>query len=184
MFKRLFEIFLALTLLILFGWLILILFVISSLYYKSNGFFCQKRVGKNRKEFTIFKIRSLPVNNKIKNNSYGKFIRKYKLDEVPQILNVLSGEMSFVGPRPELPEHHNKYFNYPKLLLSIKPGLTGLASLYFFNEEELEAKFIGPSFVDWSALKKNKLDMIYYKHKSICFDLYIMCLTLVKVIRH
>ena len=180
--KRLFDIVLSILLLLLFWWLILILFLSSTIIFRENGFFIQKRIGKNKEEFLIIKIRSLPKDNK-RVNTYGEFIRKMKLDEVPQLLNILLGNMSFVGPRPQLPEYHEKYSSYPEELYKIKPGLTGLASLFFFHEnkmkEELPQQLL---FEDWCYEKKNSLDVIYYNHMSLCYDIKIISLTFKKVI--
>jgi len=113
---------------------------------------------------------------------YGKFIRKYKFDELPQLLNILGGSMSFVGPRPVLPNYFINQPDYPIELMSLKPGLTGLASYYFYNEDELLDKnhtIIMKSYF----LRKNKLNLIYLRNRNFCFDLKIICNTTLKVFR-
>ncbi len=165
-------------------WLILLLFLISSFYYRCNGIFIQKRLGKNRREFNIYKIRSLPESFEREKNFYGKFIRKYKLDELPQLINVFIGDMSFVGPRPETVDYFSFHKEYPNKLFEIKPGMTGLASLYFYNEDILKEKNIkidNVIFDQWLYLRKNKLNLIYYDNRNICYDLRIIFNTIIKV---
>ena len=137
-------------------------------------------MGKNGKLFTIYKIRSLPAESRKNRNSYGLFIRKYKLDELPQLLNVLLGDMSFVGPRPELPSYHEIHRDYPRELLSIKPGITGLATLYFYEEEKLEV--LSKASEDWMFQRKNSLNLIYYRHRNLCYDALIIVQSIGKVI--
>ncbi len=114
-------------------------------------FYIQKRVGLNGKDFNLFKFRSMKINSdklglltvgnrdpRITNSGY--FLRKYKLDELPQLLNVLLGEMSLVGPRPEVRKYVDLYDENQRVILSVKPGITDEASIAFKNENELLAK--------------------------------------------
>lgn len=172
---------LSFILLIAFSWLIILLFFISSIVFFKNGFFTQKRIGKNGNIFTIYKIKSMSNDKKV-NTIFGKFIRKFKLDELPQLLNILEGSMSFVGPRPILPNHFTDQTDYPTELLNLKPGLTGLASYYYFNEDDLFVKNHS-SFLNSYFLRKNRLNLIYLRNKSFCFDLEIIYKTTLKVFR-
>lgn len=146
-FKRAFDIIFSLCALIVTGWLILLIAFIVYLETNENGFFTQKRFGKNGKSFTIYKIKTMKTNNKVKIENdrerittIGKWLRKYKLDELPQFWNVLIGDMSMVGPRPDYPSFAGELESEDRIILSIKPGVTGPASIAYRNEEELLAK--------------------------------------------
>lgn len=175
---RFLEVVFSILLLVLLGWAILAFIIISSYYYRTNGLFIQKRIGKNKQPFTIYKIRSLPLEQQRK-NSFGIFIRKFKLDELPQLINVLKGDMSFVGPRPELPEYYQLHKGFPMELFQLKPGITGLASIYFFNEDQLRKKKSGDAFEKWMFLRKNTLNLIYLNNKSWLLDMYIIWRTII-----
>ena len=128
---------------------ILLIFGLIKLNLRGPGFFKQERVGRNGKLFKIFKFRtmhvvqdknslSLTLHNDDRIFPFGKVLRKYKIDEIPQLFNILKGEMSFVGPRPEV----EKYFKYDtaeekEKILSVAPGITDIASLRFRNESDL-----------------------------------------------
>lgn len=184
MYKRIFDFFFSFFLLLFFSWLIVILWVISSLLFLKNGFFLQSRVGKNNKQFKIVKIRSMK-HSKASINSYGRFIRKYKLDEIPQLFNIILGDMTFVGPRPELPSFFEKN-TYALIFVTLKPGITSLASVIFLEEEKIlssQMSYRKKEIIEqWSFKYKNKLNVIYLKNKSFCLDLYTIYLTLKKII--
>lgn len=180
--ERVFDILISFLVLITFSWLILLLWLISFLIFKKNGFFFQPRVGANKQLFLIIKIRSLLIDEKEKLNKFSLFIRKYKLDELPQFFNVLLGQMTIVGPRPELESYFAKN-NYPNDLLGLKPGITGLASVYFINETMIKNRCANlDSFEHWMFLRKNKLNMIYLNNKSFCFNLKIIYITIQRVL--
>jgi len=152
--KRLFDIFFSLLGLILLGWLILISALIAWVDTGRNGFFVQKRVGQYGEIFSVIKIRTMKQSSDISttvttsNDSRitrtGQFFRKMKIDELPQLFNVLSGQMSFVGPRPDVPGFADKLQGDEKLVLSLKPGITGPATLKYRNEETLLASQSDP----------------------------------------
>lgn len=112
-----------------------------------NIFFKQKRVGKNGKEFYLYKFRTMYANSEHKgmltygNDSrvtkYGQYLRKYKLDEIPQLLNVLTGDMSIVGPRPEVKKYVDLYTEEQREVLRVRPGITDMASITYYNEAEI-----------------------------------------------
>ncbi len=180
--ERVSDIVISFLILILFFWLILLLWLISSVFFRKNGFFFQRRVGKNGKVFNLIKIRSLANNKTQELNKYSRFIRENKLDELPQFFNVLFGDMSLVGPRPELESYFIKN-NYPTDLLKLKPGITGLASVYFINEVKIKNRFINQVLFDnWMFNRKVKLNTIYLKNKNFCFDIKIMYVTIIKII--
>jgi len=163
--------------------LILVLILLSRISYKESGLFKQERIGLKGVSFTLFKIRSMDV-KKNKIGKFGSFIRRYKLDEIPQLINILKGDMSFVGPRPELPEYYVLHSKYPKKILEVKPGLTGLATLYFFNEDKLLQEFsVDAKFENWMYQRKVTLNSIYVNHQSFCFNLEIILKSIYKVLK-
>lgn len=173
---------------------ILIFFII----YFTDGkpvFFLQSRVGKNFSYFKIIKFRTMTINNtKKKLTSFkdkritkiGYFLRKYKLDELPQLFNVLLGDMSLVGPRPEIKEYI-KFYNKIKInkILSVRPGITDFASIFFSSEENY---FRGKKKIIY--VYKNKIIPIkenycikYVDEISFTTDLKIMLLTIKKILK-
>lgn len=152
--KRLFDLLFSLCGLICFSWLILISWVLASISTRSNGFFFQKRVGQHGKTFNVIKIKtmrdvSIPATTITQDTDpritkMGKFFRKTKIDELPQLFNVLVGDMSFVGPRPDVPGYADKLIGKDRIILAIKPGITGPASLAYKNEEEILANVDDP----------------------------------------
>ena len=152
--KRLFDIVFSLLGLAMTWWLILLAWGIATLDTKSNGLFMQKRIGKEGKPFLVFKIKTM---KKVKGmdttvttsqdrriTKSGLFFRKTKIDELPQLLNVLSGTMSFVGPRPDVPGFADMLEGEERIVLSVRPGITGPASLKYRNEEEVLAQVPDP----------------------------------------
>lgn len=148
--KRFFDFFAAFVGLIIFSWLILICWLIASLETRSNGFFMQTRVGRHGQHFKVLKIRTMRTvaeytttitqSRDPRITRSGAFFRKTKLDELPQLWNVLVGDMSFVGPRPDVPGYADRLEKeVQSVLLSVRPGITGPASLVYRNEEELLA---------------------------------------------
>lgn len=145
--KRSFDIILSIIGLGLFWWVIMICFVLSSIDTRKNGFFTQKRVGKHGRCFKVIKLRtmrdSVGINTTVTTKDdvritlLGSIFRKFKLDELPQLINVLLGHMSFVGPRPDVPGYADKLQGDDLLVLSVAPGITGPATLKYRNEEEI-----------------------------------------------
>ena len=183
--KRVFDFTFALIGLV-FTWpVILIAWVIATIETKSNGFFLQKRVGQNGKLFTIIKIKTMYPNNGStvttandkRITKSGRFFRRYKIDELPQLINVLKGDMSFVGPRPDVPGYADKLEGEDRIILTIKPGITGPATLKYKNEEEILAKVEDPvkynNEVIWPD--KVKINKEYIKNWSLKKDIeYIL----------
>ncbi len=141
--KSIFDYSLAFILLPLLLPVIIILVLISFIDTRKFGVFSQKRIGKNGVPFSIYKIRSMKENansllpDQKSITSVGNFLRKSKLDELPQIFNILLGQMSFVGPRPDIQGYADELKNEDRIILTIKPGITGPAQLQFRKEEEL-----------------------------------------------
>jgi lipopolysaccharide/colanic/teichoic acid biosynthesis glycosyltransferase len=173
---------------------ILLIFVLVKLTSKGPGFFTQERLGKNGKPFKIIKFRTMHVVQENKSLltlqgddrifPLGKFLRTYKLDELPQLFNILKGEMSFVGPRPEVEKYFNYYTSEEKeKILSIAPGMTDLASLRFRNESELLLKTENPEqlYIKKILPVKKKYYTFYVDKRNFCFDIKIMWQTFSKV---
>ena len=129
--------------------IIFIAWIIAAIETQSNGFFVQQRVGKDSKLFNVIKIKTMKIvkgvettvtsSNDARITTTGAFFRKTKIDELPQLWNVLVGEMSFVGPRPDVPGYADRLQGEDRIVLSIRPGITGPAQLAYKNEEEVLA---------------------------------------------
>lgn len=159
--KRVFDVFFACIGLLVVGWLILFMAIISKIVIKGNGFFKQKRVGQFGKLFTIYKIETIHPEEAKKENpqitKFGTFIRKHKIDEFPQLWNVLQGTMSFVGPRPDIAGFADQLEGEANIILSVKPGITGPATLHFRNEEELLATQKNPEAYNKEVIWPQKI---------------------------
>lgn len=174
------------------------LFIIIGIAIKidSQGpiLFQQQRVGKNSKRFTLLKFRSMYINSDKKglitigNNDnrvtrVGRFIRKYKLDELPQLINVLNGTMSFVGPRPEVNKYVALYNDYQRRVLSVKPGITDFASIYFRNENEILEGKSNPEeyYIKFLIPQKIRLNLLYINNYNVKTYFYIIYKTIKSV---
>ncbi len=194
MIKRIFDIFSALIgLIILFPFL----FVISIIVLVSSPggiFFFQTRVGKNGKDFSLWKFRTMKPDSDKKGlltvggrdpriTEIGYFLRKYKLDELPQLVNVVFGEMSLVGPRPEVRKYVEMYSTQQLRVLEVKPGITDYASIEYSNENELLAKSSDPekTYIEEVMPSKLKLNLKYISEKSFTTDLKIIFKTIGKI---
>ncbi|MEN8952617.1 sugar transferase [Planktotalea arctica] len=146
--KRSFDLLGAIVGLAVFWWLIAICWIIASVDTQSNGMFTQKRIGRHGKPFSIYKVKtmrnpisaersSITVAGTAEITKSGRTMRRLKLDELPQFWNVLCGHMSFVGPRPDVAGYADLLTGEDRIILSVRPGITGPASLQFRNEEEL-----------------------------------------------
>lgn len=164
--------------------LLLIGYVLASIDTKSNGFFMQDRVGQYGKFFKIYKLRSIqdPSQNKI--SVFGQFIRKTKIDELPQLFNILKGDMSVVGPRPDIKGYYDELKGEDRKILELKPGLTCEASLKYANEEYILAQQENPLEYNDTVLfpDKVKMNLEYYYNRSFFKDLQIVVKTIKKVI--
>ena len=144
--------------------------------------FKQKRVGKDAKIFTMYKFRSMTVSHSGSSVSVagearitplGAVLRKYKLDELPELWNVLIGDMSFVGPRPDVPGYADKLEGEDRLILKLRPGITGPASLKYRNEEEILASVEDPIKYNDEVIYPDKvrINLEYYRHNTLMGDL-------------
>lgn len=174
---------------ILFMPIYILLFIIIApiIYFSDKGpvFYNAERLGKNGKIFKMYKFRTMKVNSEdIRNEDgstyngeddprvtkVGKFLRKTSIDEVPQVLNVLKGDMSFVGPRPDLPEHIKQYEGNEVRKLDIRPGITGYNQAYYRNS------------VEWKERIKN--DIYYIDNISFIMDIKVILKTILTVFKH
>ena len=177
--KQIFDSCFALVGVILLFPILIITWILACIDTNSNGFFLQIRIGQYGKEFTIYKLRTLHL----KRNSVSKigaFLRKFKLDELPQLLNVLQGSMSVVGFRPDIPGYYDKLKGKDKVLLKLKPGLTSLAAIKYANEENLLAQQDNPLKYNDEVifLDKVKLNIEYYYNRTFWGDIKIIFQTL------
>lgn len=192
--KRAFDIlcsFLGLTVL---SPVLLVVSVLVAVTSPGGVFFRQERIGKDGRPFRIFKFRSMRKDNaglKITTGNdsritpVGRFLRKSKIDELPQLINVLAGDMSFVGPRPEVADYVNLYTPYQRQVLLVRPGITGLASIRFRNENDLLTASDDPNrtYVEQIMPRKIDLDLEYIPHASVFYDIKLIFQTFAVVIK-
>lgn len=182
--KRIFDITCSFLGLVLFGWLILLAFILATIDTGKNGFFTQVRVGRNGKLFKVIKIRTMrdipgfsttvTTKSDPRITKLGAFFRRTKIDELPQLINVLFGQMSFVGPRPDVPGYYDQLPEEDKkILLSVRPGITGPATLKYRTEEELLATVDEPETYNREVIfpDKVRINREYIENYSFVNDL-------------
>ena len=158
---------------------------------KSPVIFKQKRIGYQGKEFMMYKFRtmvdnhggsSISVKGESRITALGAKLRRFKLDELPELWNVLIGDMSFVGPRPDVPGYADKLTGEDRKILLLRPGITGPASLKYQNEEELLAKQDDPQKYNDEVIypDKVKINLHYYHNRTFILDLKIILYTLLR----
>ena len=180
--KRFFDIVVSSASLLCFWWIILLSYILASMDTGQDGFFKQERVGKDGKLFNIMKIRTMKDDRKITTvvttdqdtriTRLGRFWRKSKIDELPQVINVLKGEMSFVGPRPDVPGFADLLKGEERLILSVRPGITGPATLKYRNEEALLAQQDDPEGYNRNVIYPDKvrINLDYVKEYAFLTD--------------
>jgi lipopolysaccharide/colanic/teichoic acid biosynthesis glycosyltransferase len=161
---------------------ILVLVFITAIDTQSNGFFKQERIGQYGKPFLIYKLRTLHVQSATI-SGWGKLLRTSKLDESPQILNILKGEMTLVGPRPDVPGYADLLQGDARIILTVKPGITGLASLKYRNEEQLLAQQPNPQHYNDEVIwpDKVRINKWYAQNRTLIMDIQIIFYTLVPI---
>jgi lipopolysaccharide/colanic/teichoic acid biosynthesis glycosyltransferase len=193
--KRCFDIIFSLIGLIILSPIFILLSIIIMLDSKGGVFYIQIRVGKNGNDFKLYKFRSMRIGSD-KNGlltvggrdsritKSGFFIRKYKLDELPQLINVFFGDMSFVGPRPEVRKYVDLYNSNQLKVLSVKPGITDYASIQYSNENELLGKSDNPekTYIEEIMPDKLNLNLLYIKENNITTDIKIIFKTIKKIL--
>ncbi len=182
MIKRVFDFTVSLICLILFGSLLLICIILASIDTNSFGLFIQSRVGQHGISFKIFKIKTLADHSK-EITKFGHFLRKSKLDELPQLFNVLIGEMSFVGPRPDIAGYADLLDGKDRIILKIKPGITGLASLKYRNEAVLLQQQKNPVLYNDTVIwpDKVRINKWYVQNQNLWMDFVILYHTVAPV---
>lgn len=192
--KRLFDIFtswIILSIFFPFGLIIAILILVSS---RGGVFYRQQRVGRHGKPFKVFKFRTMRPNadraGKLtvgmkdpRITRVGAFLRKFKLDEFPQFINVLIGQMSIVGPRPEVQEYVELYTEEQREVLKVRPGITDYASLEYFKENEILGKAKDPqrAYIEQVMPAKLELNKKYLENPTVGHDIKIMWMTLRRI---
>lgn len=184
LFKKLLD--LILSTMVLPFWILILIIIAPLIYFEDKGsiFYNSLRLGKDGNTFKMYKFRSMKMNSAdIRNEDgstfcsdedtrltrIGRWIRKTSIDETPQLLNILKGEMSIVGPRPDLPEFMNKFTQFEKKKLSVRPGVTGYNQAYFRNNIHLTDKILN--------------DLYYIENISLLFDLKIIFKTIYTVVK-
>ena len=195
MLKRLFDIGFSLFAILLSSPIIIVTALLIKIEdFTEHIFFLQTRVGKDKIPFEIIKFRTMSsrivhekeitVDGDPRITKVGKWVRKLKFDELPQFINVLRGDMSIVGPRPEVPKYVNLYDENQLKVLSVKPGITDHASIQFFNESEILAKSKSPeqTYINEILPEKLRLNLDYIKRQSLFTDLGIILKTISKIL--
>jgi len=180
--KRTFDLIGAILGILLTGWLMVLAWLVASIETKSNGLFMQKRIGKEGKPFFVYKIKTMKPIEGIESTvtasgdaritKSGAFFRRTKIDELPQFFNVLLGAMSFVGPRPDVPGFADTLEGEDRIILALRPGITGPASLKYKDEEVLLSKQKDPESYNREVIwpDKVKINKAYIKEWTLKKD--------------
>lgn len=189
--KRLFDIVCSFFGLVFLSWLFVFVALWVGLSSRGGVFYRQRRVGRCNRDFTIYKFRSMRVNSDRQGlltiggrdgriTKAGVFIRKYKLDELPQLFNVLRGDMSFVGPRPEVRKYVELYTEEQKKVLTIRPGITSLSSIKYRNENEILSRSDNPEqyYIDVIMQDKLAIELDYLEQRSLLTDIKVIFQTI------
>ncbi|WP_408955100.1 sugar transferase [Natroniella sp. ANB-PHB2] len=193
--KRLFDIFFSLAGLLVLSPLLVLIAILIKTNSKGDVLFKQERVGQYGNTFTIYKFRTMVENAEKKGKqitvgadkritTVGKILRKTKLDELAQLINVLKGEMSFVGPRPEVPKYVKHYTEEQRKILNARPGITDYASIEFSNESEILGIANDPekTYINEIMPYKIKLNNKYLESISVLHDIKLIFLTFMKIL--
>ena len=194
MLKRSFDFFVSLIALLILSPLLILISILVLLTSRGGIFFVQQRVGKNFREFGIIKFRTMKPDSEKKGlltvgekdsrvTSVGYYLRQYKLDELPQLINVLLGDMSLVGPRPEVKKYVDLYNDKQKKILSVCPGISDNASITYSKENEILSKYSDAekAYIEIVMPAKLKLNLEYIAHQSFFGDLKIIFRTAAKI---
>ena len=194
-FKRIFDIFFSIT----FAFLLIPIYLLIALKIKNDSegpiLYKPLRTGFNGKTFKIYKFRTMFVGSDLgpgttskadkRITNFGYFLRKFKLDETPQFFNIIKGDMSFVGPRPELPRYTEKYSQEEKKILNVKPGITDFSSIEYSNFNKFVEDTNPDEYFEKNILtKKNQLRLKYVKEQCFMVDLLILIRTFYIILRN
>jgi lipopolysaccharide/colanic/teichoic acid biosynthesis glycosyltransferase len=192
--KRFFDIVFSLSALVFLFPFFILFAILIKLDSRGTVFYRQKRAGKNNCDFVLWKFRTMrqsdtnksliTVGNDSRITRFGKFLRNYKLDELPQLYNIIKGEMSIVGPRPEVRKYVDMYSSNQLRVLSVRPGLTDYASVEYYNESEVLESYPDPekAYTEIIMPAKLKLNLSYIDTKKPCQDLVIILKTIKRII--
>lgn len=193
---RFFDILFSIIGLVLLSPLFTVLYLLIRIESQGGGFYSQERIGKNGKPFKLFKFRSMRIGSDKKGlitigekdnriTKTGFILRKYKLDELPQLWNVFIGDMSLVGPRPEVKKYTDLYTEEQKQVLQVKPGITDWASIKYVDENKIlgESKDPDEAYVNLIMPNKIKLNMVYIQHQTLGEYFKIIFTTFKEIVR-
>jgi lipopolysaccharide/colanic/teichoic acid biosynthesis glycosyltransferase len=192
--KRLFDLFISIIVLVFVGPFLLIVAALIKIQSPGPAFYRGVRSGLHGKAFRIYKFRTMVVDaeklggpstalNDPRLTPIGKFLRNYKIDELPQLINILVGDMSFVGPRPQVEKYTKLYTDEEKVILSVRPGLTDYASIHFIDLDAI----LGDRDVDEKYVRdiepvKNKLRIKYVQERNFWVDMKILFMTFIRML--
>lgn len=193
---RFFDIIFSIIGLVILSPLFIVLYLLIRIESKGGGFYSQERIGKNGKPFKLYKFRSMRIGSDKKElitigekdnriTKTGFILRKYKLDELPQLWNVFIGDMSLVGPRPEVKKYTDLYTEEQKQVLQVRPGITDWASIKYVDENKIlgEAKDPDEAYVNLIMPNKIKLNMVYIQHQTLGEYFKIIFTTFKEIVR-
>lgn len=190
--KRVFDIFFSVAGILILWPVILLCWVVAAIDTRSNGFFVHKRIGRHGKLISVYKIKTMYVTkvarspiaseNAASITKSGAFFRRYKLDELPQLFNVMAGSMSFVGPRPDVPSYADQLEGADRIILQVRPGITGPASLKYKDEEALLAAAADPAWYNDTIIwpDKVRINKEYIMNYSLSDDIKCILQTFLK----
>ena len=193
---RFFDILFSIIGLVLLSPLFTVLYLLIRIESQGGGFYSQERIGKNGKPFKLFKFRAMRIGSDNKGlitigekdnriTKTGFILRKYKLDELPQLWNVFIGDMSLVGPRPEVKKYTDLYTEEQKQVLQVRPGITDWASIKYVDENKIlgESKDPDDAYVNLIMPNKIKLNMVYIQHQTLGEYFKIIFTTFKEIVR-
>ena len=193
---RFFDILFSIIGLVILSPLFTVLYLLIRIESQGGGFYSQERIGKNGKPFKLFKFRSMRIGSDKKGlitigekdnriTKTGFILRKYKLDELPQLWNVFIGDMSLVGPRPEVKKYTDLYTEEQKQVLQVRPGITDWASIKYVDENKIlgESKDPDDAYVNLIMPNKIKLNMVYIQHQTLGEYFKIIFTTFKEIVR-
>lgn len=193
---RFFDLIFSIMGLVILSPLFIVLYLLIRIESKGGGFYSQERIGKNGKPFKLYKFRSMRIGSDKKGlitigekdnriTKTGFILRKYKLDELPQLWNVFIGDMSLVGPRPEVKKYTDLYTEEQKQVLQVRPGITDWASIKYVDENKIlgEAKDPDEAYVNLIMPNKIKLNMVYIQHQTLGEYFKIIFTTFKEIVR-
>ena len=193
---RFFDIIFSIIGLVILSPLFIVLYLLIRIESKGGGFYSQERIGKNGKPFKLYKFRSMRIGSDKKGlitigekdnriTKTGFILRKYKLDELPQLWNVFIGDMSLVGPRPEVKKYTDLYTEEQKQVLQVRPGITDWASIKYVDENKIlgESKTPDEAYVNLIMPNKIKLNMVYIQNQTLGEYFKIIFTTFKEIVR-